>query len=208
MAVDEDPSKPGRARAGTQGTAQTGAGSLPDERPLPADLVTFLDAGAPPVYVGFGSMRPSEDIVRRAFEAIRAPGHRVLVSRGWADLDPVDDRDDCFAVGEVNHQRLFGRVAAVVHHGGAGTTVTAARAGVPQVVVAGRLSDNPYWAGRVADLGIGAALDGRTATGASLSVAFRTALAPGTRARAEALGGTIRTDGAAVAASLLLDAPR
>ncbi|MFD9813404.1 glycosyltransferase [Streptomyces sp. NPDC059080] len=185
---------------------QTGAWNLPDERPLPADVVAFLDAGAPPVYVGFGSMRPSQDIGRKAIEAIRAQGHRALVSRGWADLEPVDDRDDCFAIGEVNHQRLFGRVAAVVHHGGAGTTLTAARAGVPQVVVPLQLSDNPYWAGRVADLDTGAALDGPTAATESLRVAFRTALHPGTRERARALGAKIRTDGAVVAANLLLDA--
>ncbi|MFE4371710.1 glycosyltransferase [Streptomyces sp. NPDC056835] len=187
---------------------QTGAWTLADERPLPAELVTFLDAGAPPVYVGFGSMRPSPGIARRAIEAIRAQGHRALVSRGWADLDLVDDRDDCFAVGEVNHQRLFGRVAAVIHHGGAGTTLTAARAGVPQVVVALQLADNPYWAGRVAELDIGAALDGPTSTIESLNVAFKTALAPETRARAKALGTKIRTDGATVAARLLLDALR
>ncbi|MFE4646121.1 glycosyltransferase [Streptomyces sp. NPDC056730] len=187
---------------------QTGAWTLADERPLPAELVTFLDAGAPPVYVGFGSMRPSPDIARRAIEAIRAQGHRALVSRGWADLDLVDGRDDCLAIGEVNHQRLFGKVAAVVHHGGAGTTVTAARAGVPQVVVPLQLADNPYWAGRVAALDIGAALDGPTLTTESLSVAFKTALSPETRARARALGAQIRTDGAAVAASLLLDALR
>ncbi|MGW2054244.1 glycosyltransferase [Streptomyces sp. NPDC001840] len=187
---------------------QTGAWTLADERPLPADLVTFLEAGDPPVYVGFGSMSPSPDIARGVIEALRAQGRRVLVSRGWADLGLIDDRDDCFAIGEVNHQRLFGRVAAVVHHGGAGTTVTAARAGVPQVVVALQLADNPYWAGQVADLDIGAALDGPAPTVESLSVAFKTALAPETRARAKALGAKIRTDGAAVAASLLLDALR
>ncbi|MFF3753410.1 glycosyltransferase [Streptomyces sp. NPDC002018] len=187
---------------------QTGAWTLADERPLPAGLVTFLDAGEPPVYVGFGSMRPSPDIARRAIEAIRAQGQRALVSRGWADLDLLDDRDDCFAVGEVNQQRLFGRVAAVVHHGGAGTTMTAARAGVPQVVVALHLADNPYWAGRVADLEIGAVPEGPTPTTESLGVAFKTALAPGTRARAKALGTRIRTDGATVAARLLLDARR
>ncbi|MFG2226601.1 glycosyltransferase [Streptomyces sp. NPDC048644] len=184
---------------------QTGAWSLADERPLPADLVTFLEAGAPPVYVGFGSMSTSQDIARGAIEALRAQGHRALVSRGWADLGLIDDRDDCFAIGEVNQQRLFGKVAAVVHHGGAGTTVTAARAGVPQVVLPAQMSDNPYWAGRVADLDIGAALDGPAPTVESLSIAFRTALAPETRERAKALGTKIHTDGAAVAANLLLD---
>ncbi|MGQ4514554.1 nucleotide disphospho-sugar-binding domain-containing protein [Streptomyces sp. DW26H14] len=190
------------------GVVQTGAWTQVDERPLPADLLTFLDAGAPPVYVGYGSMSPSQDTPRRAIEALRAQGHRVLVSRGWADLGLLDDGDDCFAIGEVNQQRLFGRVAAVMHHGGAGTTMAAARAGAPQVVVPPQLSDMPYWAGRVRELGIGAAHDGPPPTTEILGAAFRTALAPETRARARALGAEVRTDGAAVAANLLLDTLR
>ena len=186
---------------------QTGAWLLPDERPLPAELVEFLDAGAPPVYVGFGSMpvRAPKDVARAAIEAIRAQGRRTLLSYGWADLALIDDRDDCFAVGEVNHQALFGRVAAVVHHGGAGTTTTAARAGAPQVVVP-QWADQPYWASRVADLGIGVAHDVQAPTTESLSAALRTALTPQTRARASTVAGLIRTDGASVAATLVLDA--
>jgi vancomycin aglycone glucosyltransferase len=156
------------------------------------------------VYVGFGSMRAPKDIARVAIEVIRAQGRRALVSRGWADLTLIDDRDDCFVIGEVNQQALFGRVAAVVHHGGAGTTTTAARAGAPQVAVP-RMVDQPYFAGRVAELGIGAAHDGPTPTTESLSAALRTALTPETRARAAAVASTIRTDGATVAATLLLD---
>ena len=185
---------------------QTAAWILPDERPLPAELVAFLDAGTPPVYVGFGSMRVPQDSARAAIEAIRAQGRRALVAHGWADLALIDDRDDCFLVGEVNQQALFGRVAAVVHHGGAGTTTTAARAGAPQVVVPQAGGDQPYWADRVAELGIGAAHDGPTPTTESLSHALRTALTAETRARATAVAGTIRTDGATVAARLLLDA--
>jgi vancomycin aglycone glucosyltransferase len=184
---------------------QTGAWILPDERPLQADLVKFLDTGPPPVYVGFGSMRAPQDIARVAIEAIRAQGRRVLLGRGWADLAPIDDRDDCFGVGEVNQQVLFRRVAAVVHHGGAGTTTTAARAGAPQVVVP-QWADQPYFAGRVAKLGIGAAHDVSAPTNESLSAALRTALTPETWARATAVAGMIRTDGATVAATLLLDA--
>ncbi|MET7670349.1 glycosyltransferase [Micromonospora luteifusca] len=184
---------------------QTGAWILPDERPLPADLVAFLDAGSPPVYVGFGSMRAPWGIAAVAIEAIRAQGHRVLVGRGWAGLAPIDDAEDCFVVGEVNQQALFRQVAAVVHHGGAGTLTTAARAGAPQVVVP-LATDQPYWAGRVADLGIGAAHAGPTPTVESLSAALRAALNPETRTRATAVAGTIRTDGAARAARLLLDA--
>ena len=186
---------------------QTGAWLLPDERPLPADLLAFLDDGPPPVYVGFGSMPmdASTDIAGVAIEAIRAQGHRTLLSRGWADLALIDDLDDCFAIGETNLPELFGRVAAVVHHGGAGTTRTAALAGVPQVVIP-QVADQPYWARRVAALGIGSAHSGQAATAESLSAALKKALAPQTRERATAVAGSIRTDGATVAAKLLIDA--
>ena len=150
-------------------------------------------------------MRAPKDIGRVAIEAIRAQGRRVLVARGWADLALIDDGDDCLAVGEVNQQALFGRVAAVVHHGGAGTTTTATRAGAPQVVMP-QWADQPYWASRVADLGIGVAYDVQVPATESLSTALSTALTPQTRARATAVAGTIRTDGATVAATLLLDA--
>jgi vancomycin aglycone glucosyltransferase len=183
---------------------QTGAWILPDERPLPAALRCFLDAGEPPVYAGFGSMRTvDQDGARAVVEAIRAQGRRVLLGRGWAGLALVDDQDDCFVVGEVDQQELFDRVAAVVHHGGAGTTTTAARAGVPQVVVP-QGGDQGYWARRVAELGVGAAHDGPTPTAASLSAALRTALTPRTRARATAVSAGIRTDGARTAARLLI----
>jgi vancomycin aglycone glucosyltransferase len=183
---------------------RTGAWILPDERPLPAELEAFLNAGAPPVYVGFGSMaaHAPKDIAEVAIHASRAHGRRVVLARGWAGLDLIDDRDDCFVVGEVNQQALFPRMAAVVHHGGAGTTTTAARAGVPQVVVP-RIADQPYWAARVAELGIGAAHHAPVPTVQSLSAALKEALT--TRARAKAVAGTIRADGATVAAKLLLD---
>jgi vancomycin aglycone glucosyltransferase len=184
---------------------QTGAWILPDGRPLSAELQTFLDAGEPPVYAGFGSMRTvDEHSARAAVEAIRAQDRRVVIGRGWAALARVDDRDDCLVIGEVNQQELFERVAAVVHHGGAGTTTTAARAGVPQVVVP-QGGDQLYWARRVAELGIGAAHDGPTPTVRSLSVALRTVLTRGTRARATAVAGDVRTDGAREAAALLIE---
>ncbi|MFE4061022.1 glycosyltransferase, partial [Streptomyces sp. NPDC059096] len=181
------------------GVVRTGAWILPDGRPLPERLVAFLEAGAPPVYLGFGSMRAPEGLARVAVEAIRARGRRAVVSRGWADLAVLDDRDDCLVVGEVNQQALFGRVAAVVHHGGAGTTATAARAGAPQVVVP-QMVDQPYWAARVTALGIGAAHDGPTPTAASLSAALGSALSAGTRGPGPAGGGPRPPDGAGGAA--------
>lgn len=184
---------------------QTGAWILPDERPLPDELEAFLGAGEPPVYVGFGSMamRTADDLGRIAIEATRAHGRRLILGQGWAGLAPVDDGNDCLVLGEVNHQALFRRVAAVVHHGGAGTTTTAALAGTPQVVVP-QIVDQPHWARRVAELGIGTAHDGSVPTAESLASALGTALAPETRARAIAVAGSIRTDGATVAARRLL----
>ncbi|WP_329424350.1 glycosyltransferase [Streptomyces sp. NBC_01268] len=185
---------------------QTGAWVLPDERPLPAELLAFLDAGTPPVYVGFGSVpvRDPQDVARAAVDAVRAQGRRVLLSRGWAELAPADARDDCFVVGESNHQALFRRVAAVVHHGGAGTTTTATWAGAPQVIVA-QGGDQPYFAERVTALGIGAEHAGPVPAFASLSAALGTALAPETRERAAAVAAGFREDGAETAARMLVD---
>jgi vancomycin aglycone glucosyltransferase len=196
LAPELDPASPG--------VLQTGAWLVPDDRPLPAGLESFLAAGPAPVYVGFGSMRAPAGIARVAIEAIRAQGRRAVVGRGWAELALIDDRDDCFAVGEVNQQALFGRVAAVVHHGGAGTTTTAARAGAPQVVVP-QWGDQPYFASRVAALGIGVAHAVAPPTTGSLAAALSTALTPQIRARALAVASTISADGALLAARLLLD---
>jgi vancomycin aglycone glucosyltransferase len=186
---------------------QTGPWILPDDRPLPDEVEAFLDAGEPPVYVGFGSMAMlgSTGLARDVIEAVRAHGLRVILGRGWAGLAGIDDRDDCLVVGEINHQALFRRVAAVVHHGGAGTTTTTTLAGAPQVVVP-QIVDQPFWARRVAELGIGVAHDGPALTFDSLKAALGTALAPETKVRAQVVAGAIRTDGTTVAANLLLDA--
>nr|BFE59958.1 glycosyltransferase [Dactylosporangium thailandense] len=174
---------------------RSGAWFLTDERPLSPELEAFLDAGPAPVYLSFGSMPAPEGFAARAVDAIRARGHRVIIGRGWAELDA----EDCCVVGEVNQQALFRRVAAAIHHGGAGTTTTATRAGVPQVVVP-QWSDQPYFAGRVTALGIGA-----SANAESLPAALDVALRPETRTRAAAVAATVRTDGAAVAARRLLE---
>ena len=194
---------PWRGAAGL-GVVQTGAWALQDDRPLPADLLTFLDGGEKPVYVGFGSMRTvNEDSARVAVAAIRAQGRRTVIGRGWAGLDVIDGQSDCFVVEEVNHQKLFNQVAAVVHHGGAGTTTTAFRAGTPQVVVP-QGGDQAYWAGRASELGVGVAHDGPTPTFESLADALSAALIPETRARAAAMAAEYRMDGASTAAQLLL----
>lgn len=184
---------------------QTGAWILPDDRPLPADLKAFLNAGTPPVYVGFGSIAlpATRAAAVTAIKAIRALGYRVVLARGWADNALIDEGDDCFLVGDVNQQALFGRVAAAVHHGGAGTTTTAARAGAVQVIVP-QIVDQPYWAERVARLGVGIAHDGAAPDFDSLSAALAVALSPEMQDRATAVAGTMSGDGASVAAKGLI----
>ncbi|MCI2418894.1 glycosyltransferase [Saccharopolyspora sp. K220] len=183
---------------------RTGAWILPDERPLPIELATFLDAGEPPVYFGLGSMRsPGDDISQVMTTAARALGRRAIISRGWADLPLPDDGDDCLLIGEVNHQELFRRVAAVVHHGGAGTTTAAAGAGAPQVVIP-QVYDQHYWARRVGHLGIGVAHPQRMPTADSLTKTLSQALEPDVAARARVVATSLRADGAQVAAQRLV----
>jgi vancomycin aglycone glucosyltransferase len=184
---------------------QTGAWLMPDARPLPPELESFLEGGPPPVFVGFGSMpmHGAPDAARFAIEAARGAGRRIILSRGVAGWVAIDDDDDCLLIGEVNQQTLFRRVAVVVHHGGAGTTTTVARAGVPQVIVP-QLIDQPYWARRVADLGIGVAHDGAVPTKDSLSAALVAALTPAMQDRAKVVSGRIRSDGAEKAAARLM----
>jgi vancomycin aglycone glucosyltransferase len=182
------------------GVIQTGAWILPDRRPLPADVEEFLSAGEPPVYFGFGSMWSPRTTGPAVVEMARALGYRAIVSRGWGELAPVEGLD-CLAVAEVNVLALFPRVAAVVHHGGAGTTTAAARAGVPQVVVPHQY-DQGYFAQRVHDLGIGVAHPGEPTTD-SLTASLKQALQPDVVVRAWSFGPQVRTDGTTVAAKLL-----
>jgi vancomycin aglycone glucosyltransferase len=124
--------------------------------PLPEKLAAFLAAGPAPVYLGFGSMpdpRPRET-TGRLLDAIAGAGCRALISRGWAGLGDGPLPEGVLAIDPVSHASLFPRVAAVVHHGGAGTTHSAARAGVPQILIP-HVLDQFYFARRVVDLGVG-----------------------------------------------------
>lgn len=185
------------------GVLQTGAWILPDDRPLAPELEAFLDAGPPPVYFGFGSIAvPAADLARVMIEAARALGRRAILSRGWAELELVDDKPDCLAIGEVNQQALFQRVAAVVHHGGAGTTHAAARAGAPQVIIPQHY-DQQYWAQRVAELGVGTAHASSTTTTDSLTAALARTLDADVADHARTMAPHIRRDGARIAAQRL-----
>jgi vancomycin aglycone glucosyltransferase len=185
-----------------QNVFQTGAWILPDTHPLGHELEEFLDAGDPPIYFGFGSIRAPQDISQAMIQSARALGRRAIISRGWADLSLVDDAPDCLAIGEVNQQTLFRRVAAVVHHGGAGTTTAATSAGAPQVVIAQHY-DQHYFANRVEQLGVGTSHVPSTPTTDSLTTALERTLNADVAARAHTVADAMRNDGARVAAERL-----
>jgi sterol 3beta-glucosyltransferase len=135
----------------------TGAWFLPrDPAWSPPDrLAAFLDDGPPPVFLGFGSMRPADPpaVSAAIAEALDRTGLRGVVAAGWAGL-ALDDASDVLVVDEVPHDWLFPRMAAVVHHGGSGTTATALRAGVPSMAVP-FFADQFFWGTRIAALGAG-----------------------------------------------------
>lgn len=164
----------------------------------PADLTAFLDAGPPPVYVGgFGSMtnREPAEVAGAVVSALKSAGVRAIVLSGWGGLSKSELPPDMFAVDWVPFDWLFSKVAAVVHHGGAGTTAASLRAGLPTIVVPFFL-DQFYWGKRVFDLGVGPQPIFRKHLEAeSLAAAIRLATTSrDMRERASALGQRIRAE--------------
>lgn len=177
----------------------TGVWTEPDQqdwRP-PADLEAFLAAGAAPVYIGFGSMPNSapEQMTRDIIAALGRTGQRGIIHRGWASLGADNAPDTVFFSDGAPHDWLFPRMKAVIHHGGAGTTMTALRAGVPSAVVS-HLGDQPYWGRRIHELGVGARPIPRTQLNADrLARAIEAMLgSPDMAVRARALSEQLRTE--------------
>ncbi len=111
-----------------------------------AELDTFLEAGSPPVYAGFGSM-PIRDQIRNVsviVEAVRLSGQRAVISKFWDEPSEFSNSDDIFFITKYPHLKLFPHMAAVIHHGGAGTTASSAVSGVPQIIVP-HILDQYYW---------------------------------------------------------------
>jgi sterol 3beta-glucosyltransferase len=176
----------------------------------PADLVRFLEAGAAPVYVGFGSMGGSqpEKRARIVLAALAKAGQRGILARGWGGLQAADLPQDMIMIDAAPHDWLFPRMAVVVHHGGAGTTAAGLRAGKPSIICP-FLGDQPFWGWAVHKAGVGPKpFPQRKLTADRLADAITLAVGdqPMQR-RAASLGEKIRTeDGVARAVAIIHEA--
>jgi vancomycin aglycone glucosyltransferase len=155
LAADRDLAPPSADAA--KSTVNTDAWPLDESGTLDARVEAFLQNGPAPVYIGFGSMVAprAPELVAQAVAAVRAAGLRAVIAGGWAALEThVKEAGDLITVDNVPHSLIFPKVAAAIHHGGAGTTTAAARAGIPQVLLP-HILDQYYWAHRVKVLGLG-----------------------------------------------------
>jgi sterol 3beta-glucosyltransferase len=128
----------------------------PDDWTPPQELIDFIDAGSPPIYIGFGSMssRNPQKAANIIVKALELSKQRGVILSGWGGLQKADLPKSVFMIDSVPFSWLFPRVGAVVHHGGAGTTAFGLRAGIPSIVVP-FFADQPFWGHLVAKLGVG-----------------------------------------------------
>jgi sterol 3beta-glucosyltransferase len=168
----------------------------PDWAP-PESLVRFIENGQKPISIGFGSMlgRDAEKLLEVAIQAVQASGQRAVLLGGWAGLQGIELPRTIFKIDAVPHDWLFPRMAAVVHHGGSGTTAAGLRAGVPSILVP-FFADQPFWGRRVKALGTGPnPIQRKSLTAPKLAEAISIALEDESmRQRASALGARIRAE--------------
>lgn len=180
--------------------------SVPDWNP-PDALMKFLQAGSPPLYIGFGSMgnRNPEEIANLVLEALAKTQQRAIMLSGWSGLRSNNLPDTVYLIDSVPHSWLFPRVAVVVHHGGAGTTAAGMRAGVPSIIIP-FFGDQFFWGRRVAKLGVGTQpIPRKKLTAQRLAQAIQKTLTDQTmRQRAAVLGSKIQAeDGIAGAVAIV-----
>ncbi len=176
----------------------------------PNELLDFLSRGTHPIYVGFGSIGDptlAEQTTRVVIEALQSCGQRGLLATGWSGMHNSGDiPDDIFILESAPHSWLFPQMAAVVHHGGAGTTAAGLRAGIPNIIIP-HGNDQFAWGRRVQELGVGPRpIPRKTLSAEKLSDAIQFALSNEVRANAKELGRKIQSEnGAGMAAKVVID---
>ena len=160
----------------------------------PPALSDFLAAGEPPLYVGFGSMTGLDRGTLLAALLPAVGGRRVLFYPGWSGVEPSDLPANFLTIGDTPHDWLFPRVSLVVHHGGAGTSHSAVRAGIPSVVVP-FAGDQFFWADRLWRAGVAPrSIAAKELTASALERAIALAEGAGMRSRATALGAAMKAE--------------
>jgi UDP:flavonoid glycosyltransferase YjiC (YdhE family) len=183
-------------------------GALTIDLPTDADneVASWIAAGTPPVYFGFGSMpiQSPAHIVATISAACRQLGERALICTGATDFTDIPHFDHVKVVDSVNHAAIFPSCRAVVHHGGAGTTAAGMGAGIPTLIL-WVTTDQPIWAAQVKRLKVGSARRFSTTTRESLVADLHRILAPQyvTRAREVATQMTKPAESVTIAADLL-----
>lgn len=179
-------------------------GSLTMELPTDADddVATWIAAGTPPIYFGFGSIpvESAADTLAMIAGACAQLGERALICTGWSDFSRVPNFDNVKLAGAVNHAAIFPACRAVVHHGGAGTTAAGLRAGVPTLIL-WVLADQPTWGAAIRELKVGTTRRLSFTTEETLVADLRTILAPQYLDRARELATRMTKPAQSVAAA-------
>lgn len=188
----------------------TGYWFLPEESAWapPAELVQFLEAGPPPVYIGFGSMPKlkGDNAVSAILGALAETKTRAILAKGWGALSEVSASEQIHIVDSLPHDWLFPRCRAVVHHGGAGTTHAGLRWGRPTLICP-LFGDQPFWGRTVARLGAGPdPLPLKRLTQDRFAAALQDLLSAQVRHKAQVLGERIAEERGAQAAADLIEA--
>lgn len=170
----------------------------------PQELLDFLKAGPPPIYIGFGSivLDNPKAVTQLIFEAVEKAGVRALVSKGWGDIGGSDlIAENIFLLGDCPHDWLFKQVSCVIHHGGAGTTAAGIAAGCPTVVVP-FFGDQPFWGQMIARAGAGPVpVPFKKMTADSLAESITFALKPEVQSAAKELATHIAEEDGAYGAA-------
>lgn len=179
--------------------------NLPDrasEWQIPDDLQRFLDSGSSPVYITFGSMmglpessRDLDETIRLWSEAVQLAGCRAIIQTHWSHACSVAENKNIFRIEHAAHNRIFPHCAAVVHHGGAGTTQSSLRAGCPSIVVA-HIADQFFWGSELYNHGVAAKpIKRQQATAAKLARAICQVTGnPQMKANAEMMGKAMQDE--------------
>jgi UDP:flavonoid glycosyltransferase YjiC (YdhE family) len=175
-------------------------------KPLPRDLTEFCEATPRPIYIGFGSMVQNDPklTATKVVDALQETEMRAVISLGWSGFEKAQFPRTCFVVSEAAHEHVFRRVAAAIHHGGAGTTAAALAAGIPQGIVP-HLADQKYWGNLIANRGIGVTFTSQSdLTAPNLAIMIRRLTQEaGLAANAKAVARLVSVRGVSIAADIL-----